>query len=149
LPAGPNLMKIKIKRFDKTLPMPKYQTAKAAGFDLYLRHDEKILSKENKLLACNLAVKIPKGYFLFITPRSSTIGTYGLLVVSGVIDGDYCGENDEIKISVFNLSGKTVVLERGTRIAQGILVKISQADLVEVPKMSSPSRGGFGTTGFK
>lgn len=129
------------------MPLPKYQTVGAAGFDLYLRSDEKIFPKENKLLACNLAVKIPKGHFLFVTPRSSTIGKYGLLVVSGIIDGDYCGDDDEIKISVFNLGEKVAKLEKGVRIAQGIFVNISKADFVEVFKLKSKSRGGFGTTG--
>ena len=74
---------------------------------------------------------------------------FGLIIFTGIIDPDYCGEEDEFSIQAMNLTNKTVKLEKGTRIAQGILIKISKANFQVVKKMNSKSRGGFGTTGHK
>ncbi len=129
--------------------MPKYQTLGAAAFDLYVRNDEKIASGEFKLIPSNIALSVPRGNFLLVNSRSSSFNKFGLLIIPGIVDYDFCGNNDEIKIQALNLSKKAIILEKGTRIAQGIFVKISKANFVEVPKMSIKSRGGFGTTGEK
>ena len=67
----------------------------------------------------------------------------------GIIDQDYCGEKDEIKALVLNFNKKPVIVKKGERIAQGILVKIARPRIEEVEKMSGKSRGGFGSTGEK
>lgn len=141
-------MKVKIKRFNKNLPLPEYKTSGAVGFDLYVRNDEKIKPHEVKLLKANVGVKVPKNHFCLLQGRSSTPIKYNLLVVPGIVDQDYCGDNDEFTLEVINLGNKKVELKSGTRIAQGIFVKISKANFIEVSKMSSKSRGGFGTTGM-
>jgi dUTP pyrophosphatase len=156
-------MKVKIKRFDKSLPLPKYQTAGAAAFDLYLRNNEVIAPREIKLLPANFALKMPKGYFLLIEGRSSTPRKYGLLVITGVGDEDYCGDEDQYLIQVLNLTDKKVFVSKGARIAQGMLIKVAKADFVEVKKLVGgkrlmdfdgpygvpiKSRGGFGSTGY-
>ncbi len=141
-------MKISIKRIDKRLPVPEYKTTGSVGFDLYCRNEEIIGPHEVKKMPANLVVKVPRGHYLMVEPRSSVIFKFGLLVVGGTIDQDYCGDTDEIHITVFNVRNKPVRLEKGTRIAQGIFSKISKVDFKEVPKMSNVSRGGFGTTGY-
>ncbi len=140
-------MKVNIKRFEKDLPLPEYKTSGAAGFDLYSRENINLKSGETVLIPSNLVIKIPRGYFLLILGRSSTPIKFGLFVFPGVVDPDYCGEEDEIKISVYNLSCKRVEIAAGTRIAQGIFVKISKPRFAETAKMSRKSRGGFGSTG--
>lgn len=140
-------MKVKIKRFDKSLPMPEYKTSGAIGFDMYVRFKETICPNETKAFPGNLGIKIPKGYFLLVTSRSSTAGKFGLLVIPGTIDPDFCGDEDEMKISVYNFTNKIVEIPAGTRIAQGIFIKTSRGEFKEVAKLSSRSRGGFGTTG--
>ncbi|MDO8515102.1 MAG: dUTP diphosphatase, partial [bacterium] len=119
----------------------------SVGFDIYNRETAVIKSFEFKKLPANLTIKVPNGHYLMVEPRSSVLFKFGLLVVGGTIDQDYCGENDEIHITVINMTKKSVKLEKGTRIAQGIFSKISKVDFSEVPKMSAQSRGGFGTTG--
>ena len=140
-------MKVKIKRFDKSLPIPEYKTPGAIGFDMYLRHDETIGPHEVKAFPSNIGLAIPKGHFLLVTSRSSTAGKFGLLVIPGTIDPDFCGDEDEMKISVYNITTKVVKIPAGTRIAQGIFIKMSKAEFREVNKLGSKSRGGFGTTG--
>lgn len=142
-------MKVKIKLVDASMPAPEYKTKGAVGFDLYLRKDEIVLPGEVKLFPSNLIMKVPKGHFLLINPRSSTPHKFGLLVFTGIIDQDYCGEEDEFNIQVMNITKKKMKIERGTRIAQGILIKMSHATFTQVKKMGKTSRGGFGTTGHK
>lgn len=84
---------------------------------------------------------------LFIKDRSSTTMKKNLICTAGIVDQDYCGENDEILIQVYNFSDQPVTVERGDRIAQGIFVKIEAAEWNEVDKMEAKDRGGFGTTG--
>ncbi len=142
-------MKIKIKRIDKTLPLPEYHTDGAVAFDLYSRVDSVIPAKTLERLPTNIIVETPKGYMLEIKDRSSTLKKKGLLVTTGYIDNDYCGESDEILLQVFNLTENEVRVEKGERLGQGVFIKIEIAQWVETDIMNDKSRGGFGTTGPK
>ena len=137
------------KKIEKDLPDPEYKTEGSIGFDLVARVETVIPSFEVRLIPLNLVVKIPEGHGLFLLPRSSTPIKKQLLIPNGVgiIDQDYCGEEDELKLQVLNFSKKDVLVERGERIAQCVIVKIDQSALSEVEKMSDKSRGGFGSTG--
>ena len=142
-------MKIKVKRIDKTLPLPQYQTGGAVAFDLYSRVDAVIVPKTLERLPTNVIIEIPKGYMLEIKDRSSTLKKKGLLVTTGYIDNDYCGDTDEILLQVYNLSDTSDKIEKGERLGQGDFVKIDLADWEDVDTMGEKSRGGFGTTGSK
>ncbi|PCI25767.1 dUTP diphosphatase [Candidatus Peregrinibacteria bacterium] len=144
-------MNVLIKRIDKTLPLPEYQTEGSAGFDFYARLDTTIEPQSLGLIPGNTIIKTPKGYGLFLASRSSTPKKKGLLTPHGfgLIDQDYCGETDEILIQVYNFGKESVTIEKGERIAQGMFVRIDQANFEEVEKMSDESRGGFGSTGQK
>lgn len=142
-------MKVKIKLVDSSMASPEYKTKGAVGFDLYLRKREVIKPREIVLMPANIVMKIPKGHFLLINGRSSTPRKFGLIIFTGIIDPDFCGDEDEFSIQAMNLTNRTVRLDKGLRIAQGILIKISKAEFQVVKKMGNKSRGGFGTTGFK
>lgn len=142
-------MKVKIKRIDQTLPLPEYQTNGAAAFDLVTRQNTVARAHSVTRIPCNVIVKIPPGYMLFLKDRSSTAMRKGLLATAGIIDQDFCGPEDELQFQVFNPTSKPVIIERGERIAQAIFVKIGRFDFQEVLIMTSKSRGGFGTTGSK
>ena len=64
----------------------------------------------------------------------------------GVIDQDYCGPKDELKIQVHNFTHQTVKVERGEKIAQGLFVKCAQAEFTEIEVVENKTRGGFGST---
>lgn len=142
-------MKLPIKLIDPSLPPPSYQTKGAVAFDLYSRVNLEIPPWQVTLIPLNLIVKIPKGYFLMITARSSLALKKSLILANGVgvIDQDYHGENDELKASIINFSPKKVVIKKGERIAQAILVKIAKVEkFVKINKIKKKSRGGFGST---
>lgn len=142
-------MKVNIKRIDKSLELPTYKTKGAVGFDLLARETTKVKSFEVTLIPLNIVIKIPKGYGLFLYSRSSTPGKKGLLVANGVgvIDQDYHGDEDELKLAVLNFTKQTVTVEKGERICQAVLAKVATPKFKEVKKMKSKSRGGFGSTG--
>lgn len=140
-------MKIKIKRIEKDLPLPEYQTSGAVAFDLYSRLDNIIKPKSLERLPTNIIIEIPEGYMLEIKDRSSTLKRKGLLVSTGFIDNDYHGEADEILLQVYNLTDNDVKIERGERLGQGVFVKVDKAEWEEVDKMKETARGGFGSTG--
>ena len=83
-----------------------------------------------------------------VYPRSSTPRKKGLLIPhgAGIIDQDYCGENDEVLLQFYNFTKEDVTVEQGERIGQGTFVKIERAEWTDYePKQDS--RGGFGSTG--
>ena len=142
-------MKVTIKRIDTTLPLPEIKTKGSIGFDLVARENTVIKAFEIKLIPLNVVVKTPKGYGLLLISRSSTPLKKGLQLANGVgvIDQDYCGEEDELKMQAYNFTDAPVTIERGERIAQAVFVKVAVPDFVEVESMNNLSRGGFGSTG--
>ena len=140
-------MKVKIKRIDKTLPLPKYETPGAVAFDCVVRETMTIEPKGIGRLAGNVVVAVPEGYMLFIRDRSSTAKKKGLMITAGVVDQDYCGDNDEILLQFYNPSDAPVTVERGERVAQGVFLAVLKPDWEEVATMNKSDRGGFGSTG--
>jgi dUTP pyrophosphatase len=140
---------MKIHRLDPAVPMPSYQTAGAAGFDLAASADTEVLPGAIVLVPTGLVVEVPAGHFLGIFARSSTPLKRGLVVANGVgvLDSDYCGPTDEVKIQVMNVTGEPVTVRRGDRIAQGIVMPFARVSLEEGAGATAPSRGGFGSTG--
>ncbi|MGP8330470.1 MAG: dUTP diphosphatase [Methanosarcinaceae archaeon] len=141
-------MKIKIKRIDQTLPLPKYETRGSVGFDLLAREKVTIQPKQVTVVPVNVVVETPVDYMLLVTLRSSTPKRKGLLKPHGVgiIDQDYCGNGDEIKIQVYNFTNQPVMVERGEKIGQAIFVRIDKFEWEEVAEMPHLDRGGFGST---
>jgi dUTP pyrophosphatase len=143
-------MKLQIKRFDKTLPLPVHKTAGAVAVDLCSRISVDIKPKEIVYIPMNVAIKIPQGYFVLLAPRSSThkLGIQGINGV-GIMDRDYCGDDDEYHFAVRNFTNSPVHIDKGTRLCQLVLIKCESFEFDEVDSMNVPSRGGFGTTGVK
>lgn len=142
-------MEVKIKRIDKSLPLPIYETDGSVGFDIIAREDTEVLPAKIAMVPANLIVEVPKGYMLVIASRSSTPVKKGVSPPHGfgIIDHDYCGPDDEIKVLVYNFTGEVVRILRGEKIAQGVFVKIDKFAWEEVEEISNESRGGFGSTG--
>lgn len=142
-------MKVNIKRIDSTLPLPIYETAGSVGFDLLARVDAQVAPGTIELIPANVIVEVPHGYMLMVASRSSTPRRKGLLPPHGfgIIDHDYCGPDDEVKIQVYNFGDTVVHVKRGEKIAQGVFVRVDPLEFVEVDTIARPSRGGFGSTG--
>lgn len=143
-------MQIKIKRFDKSLPLPAYKTAGAVCIDLCARVDTTIEPHQVGYIPLNVAFEIPTGCWIMIAARGST-HKQGIMPVHGIGIGDvdFCGDNDEYLFPALNFTDKIVTIEKGARIAQAMVVKYEKMELVEVDHLQNLDRGGFGTTGVK
>jgi dUTP pyrophosphatase len=141
-------MNIKIKRFDKTLPLPEYKSKGAVALDLYARENTTIKPEEVKLIPLNIAIEIPKGYFILLANRSSTY-KLGITCINGigVGDHDYCGDNDEYMFPALNFTKEIVKIERGTRCCQMLILPVANVEVQEVGNLGNEDRGGFGSTG--
>jgi len=141
-------MVLKIKKLDNKAIIPNYQTKGAAGFDLHSIEDVVLNPGERKLIKTGLAFEIEDGYEVQIRPRSGLAYKYGITVLNspGTIDSDYRGE---IKVLLINHSDEAFNIKKGDRIAQAVLAKVIQADIIEVKELSVTTRGdkGFGSTG--
>ena len=142
-------MRLKITRLDPTVPLPGYGTSEAAGFDLAASHDIVVQPGQIALIRTGLVIQVPTGHFLGIFARSSTPLKRGLQVANGVgvVDPDYSGPNDEIKIQVLNFTQTDVRVQRGDRLAQGIVLAAPRVTWEEVDQIRDVTRGGFGATG--
>ena len=142
-------MKVQITRIDKTLPLPIRETEGSIGFDLIAREDVIVGPLKPVLIPSNIIIKVPRGYMFQISLRSSAPRKYRIMMPHGVgiIDNDYCGPEDEIMIQVQRTVPNLLKIKRGTKIAQGIFVKV-EADVFweEKETIDRESRGGFGST---
>ena len=141
---------VRIRRLRPSVALPAYESPGAAGFDLAASADVEIPAGQIALVPTGLVIEVPPGHFLGIFARSSTPLKRGLMVANGVgvIDSDYCGATDEIKVQVLNFTQAAVVVKQGDRIAQGLLMPFVRADWRESSEdLRTGARGGFGSTG--
>ena len=134
------------------LPLPSYQSAHAAGFDLVAAVPEdgpvSLAPSDRVLIPTGLAFALPEGHEAQIRPRSGLALKHGVTVLNspGTIDADYRGE---IKVILINLGSDTFIIQRGDRIAQAIIAPVTHVDIVPVETLDDTDRGegGFGSTG--
>ena len=126
-----------------------YGTSEAAGFDLAASADVVVPPRSIVLVPTGLVIGVPAGHFLAIFARSSTPLKRGLMVANGVgvVDPDYCGPTDEVRLQLLNITDEPVHISRGDRLAQGIILPAPRVTWQEVPAIRDGSRGGFGSTG--
>ena len=135
------------------LPLPKYETEGAAGLDLFAatKEDTKIIIPPRKaeMIPSGIAISVPSGYEAQIRPRSGLAAKNGITVLNspGTIDSDYRGE---ILVMLINHSNKDFEILRGMRIAQMVISKIEQSNLISLDELDITDRGkrGFGSTGI-
>src|SRR6188472_3736823 len=104
------MINVRIQRLRPDVALPKYETDGAAGFDLAASDDVEIAPGAIALVPTGLVIEVPRGHCLGVFARSSTPLKRGLMVANGVgvIDEDYCGPADEIKIQVLNFTAQPV-----------------------------------------
>lgn len=143
---------LKIKKLEnyQNLNLPKYETAGSAGMDLLaaINEDVVIKSGEVKLIKTGISIALEKGFEAQVRPRSGLALKNGITVLNspGTIDSDYRGEVCAILI---NHSAVDFTITRGMRIAQIVIAKYEQAEILEVENLDETARGsgGFGSTG--
>jgi dUTP pyrophosphatase len=134
------------------LPLPSYQSAFAAGLDLYAA----VPADAPVVIAPGSYAKIPTGITLAlppgtegqVRPRSGLAAQHGvtLLNTPGTIDADYRGE---VLVLLINHGGAPFEVTRGLRVAQLVVADIVRVTVREAEELDNTERGagGFGSTG--
>lgn len=139
-------MKLKIKKIEPSAKIPCYAHSGDAGMDLFSLYKIKLKSGEYVAIRTGISIELPKGYVGLIWDKSGLSINNGLKVLGGVIDSGYRGE---IKIGLINLGKENHIFNKGDKIAQMLIQKVDQFQIIEVTKLSKTNRGtaGFGSTG--
>jgi dUTP pyrophosphatase len=141
-------MQIKFKKLCNDAIIPEYKTAGSAGMDICTIDDYALMPGERKVFQTGLAVAVEDGYEVQVRARSGLSAKEGVTVINGVgtIDSDYRGQ---IGVALVNLSNKVVLIHKGERIAQLVVNKIEQPEIIVVDELGETIRGegGFGSTG--
>lgn len=140
--------KIKIKYYVKELEKLRYIDGKSDWIDLRVAEEVKMKAGEFRLISMGISVELPKGYEMWILPRSSAFKNFGVIQTNamGVVDESFCGDNDIIHMPI--LAMRDTEMHINDRIGQFRIAK-HQAEIhfVEVEHLNHADRGGFGTTG--
>jgi dUTP pyrophosphatase len=134
------------------LPLPRYETAGAAGLDLVAAvpegHAITVPPQGRALIPTGLVIELPAGYEAQVRPRSGLALRHGVTVLNapGTIDSDYRGE---VQVLLVNLGSEPFVIARGSRIAQLVIAPVTTVTLIDVGEVSATGRAGagFGSTG--
>jgi len=133
------------------MELPRYMSGGAAGMDLYaaVKEDTVIAPGEVKLIPTGIHIAVPHGYEAQVRPRSGLALKNGVTVLNspGTVDSDY---RNEVGVILANLGAEPFTVQRGMRVAQMIIARAIQAEMVEVDELSETERGlgGFGSTGL-
>ncbi|MBQ7799820.1 MAG: dUTP diphosphatase [Oscillospiraceae bacterium] len=142
--------KVKIKLLRENAVCPSYQSASAAGADLYAALESAIAVEagQSVLVPTGVAMEIPEGFVGLVYARSGLATKKGLAPANkvGVIDSDYRGE---IMVALHNHSGERAQVLAGERIAQIVIAPYLTAEFEPCDELSETARGegGFGSTG--
>jgi dUTP pyrophosphatase len=132
------------------VPLPAYQSARAAGLDLCaaLSEPKRLEPGMRALIPTGLALSIPDGYEGQVRPRSGLALKHGISVVNtpGTVDADYRGM---VQVLLVNLGQEPYLIEPLSRIAQLVICPVMQAELELVTELDETERGsgGYGSTG--
>ncbi len=135
------------------LPLPRYETAGAAGMDLMAANaaDAPIVLKPfaRALIPTGLVFQLEPGFEAQVRPRSGLAFKHGVTVLNapGTVDADYRGE---VQVLLINLGQEAFSITRGMRIAQMVIAPVTVVEPVEVEHVDETDRaaGGFGSTGL-
>lgn len=148
---------------DIKINAPQADTLKEVHFNDGSRAKYRNVTADLEYIPLGVAMQLPKGFEAIVAPRSSTPNKFGIMCANsfGVIDGCYCGNNDEWKFPVVAI--RPTFIEKGCRICQ-FKIQLSQkatlwqkikwlfssgVELVKVDNLQENNRGGFGSTGIK
>jgi dUTP pyrophosphatase len=119
-----------------------------AAFDLRARQDAELPPGEPHLVPTGLFLELPSGTEAQVRPRSGLALKHALTVLNapGTIDAGYRGE---VAVILLNAGRQPYAIRRGDRIAQMVITRLPEVELLPVADLAPSARGagGFGSTG--
>jgi len=141
-------MRLNVRRLTSSASLPRYAQHGDAGLDLCSAIDAEIQPGESKLIPTGIAIELPEGTEGQVRPRSGLAAKHMVTVLNapGTIDEGYRGE---VGVLLINHGRSAFQVSRGMRIAQLVVQKRCELEVVEVDELSDTPRGadGFGSTG--
>ncbi len=144
-------LKVLDPRIGSEFPLPRYETAGAAGLDLRACIDAPaVLAPGGTLLVSSgIAVHVADpGLAAVVLPRSGLGHRHGIVLgnLVGLIDSDYQGP---VGVSVWNRGGEPFTIEPGDRIAQLVFLPVARVrfEVVDTFVETGRGEGGFGHSG--
>src|SRR5689334_20049699 len=132
-------MRINVQRLTDTAILPTYAYEEDAGADLYSDETITIMSQSSYCISTGIAIAIPEGYFGLNRIRSGLARDKQIVLCSsGIIDAGYRGP---LKVNLLNLGRNSVIINRGDRIAQLVIIPFIQANFYEVDLLPKTDRG--------
>ena len=164
-----------IELLNENVKIPQYANIGDSGMDVYAQDEYTILPGETKLIPLGFKMVIPQGYEIQVRPRSGNSLKTKMRVANapGTVDASYRGElgviveniespikdisyhfENEGKVIIDSiLHGAALTITKGMKIAQLVLVKVEEANLVKTSSISdyesTRGEGGFGSTDKK
>ena len=132
-----NEIKVKIKKLSKDAELPEYAMNSDIAFDLRAVNDTRIDVYEQKEIPCGISMEIPEGYVGLIRDRVGIVTKMGCHVVAGTFSPGYRGE---VTIVMINFAEEEVIIEKGMRIAQMVIVPAVKVAFEETKKLSESDR---------
>jgi dUTP pyrophosphatase len=134
---------------------PKFAYEGDSGFDLRADIENDIVLEPFKrvLVPTGLYFELVKGIEIQVRPRSGLAIKHGITVLNspGTVDSHYRGE---VKVPLINLGEQPYLIQKGDRIAQGVVCPVfgeGKIELTKTDELSDTSRGegGFNSSGIK
>lgn len=147
------MAKVEFKKLYNDSILPKKAHPSDAGFDLYAYTNRQVSIEPGMRISikAGFGMALPVGYEGQVRPRSGLALKNGISVVNspGTIDAGY---RNEVGVILINHGNETFFVNHGDRIAQLVIQKLPEIEVVEVEELSNPSdrgQAGFGSTGIK
>ena len=143
-----NIDILQVKKLSENATIPTKGSPLSAGYDLSSAENTIIKAGGKGIVKTDLSIACPDGTYARIAPRSGLAVKKFIDVGAGVVDADYRGP---VGVVLFNFGDEDFVVEKGDRVAQLILEKVSMVGAEEVEELTDTERGagGFGSTGVK
>ena len=137
-----------VKKLSKTAELPEYMLSSDVGLDLKSNENISLSPMEQKNVKTGIAVKIPENHVGLIRDRAGIVNKMNIHTMAGTFDSAYRGE---VSVVLVNFGDEEIEIEKGMRIAQLIILPVTNVKVKEVKSLENTSRGakGFGSTGFK
>lgn len=132
--------------------LPERSTMNSAGYDFFAPEDFVFPAKKLTRVMTGVKCKLLPNMVLILANRSSNPSKKGLILANGigVIDADYYGNPDndgEMGFEFYNISDEDVVIKKGEKLGQGIILHFTKVDSDYVSNPTATRTGGFGSTG--
>ena len=137
---------IRVMKLSESATIPTRGSEVAAGWDLYASQECVVPARGKAIIATDIAIAVPVGYYGRVAPRSGMAWKKHTDIGAGVIDADYRGP---VGVVMFNHADEDLQVELGDRVAQLVIEQISMAPLTQVESLDDTERGegGYGSTG--